>query len=54
MITEEMVWRDNRTMKETMVPSEVTAFTSAKIQEKVRDAHWVKIPLITAAKERSR
>lgn len=39
LITEEMVGRDNRTMKETKVPSEVTAFTSARIQENIREDH---------------
>ena len=38
-ITEEMVGRDNRTMKDTKVPSEVTAFTSASIQENMREDH---------------
>lgn len=39
LITDEIVGRDNRTMKETKVPSEVTAFTSARIQENIREDH---------------
>jgi hypothetical protein len=39
-------------MKETSVPSELTAFTFARIQEKVSEDHWAKILSIAFAKER--
>jgi hypothetical protein len=41
-------------MKETSVPSELTTFTSARIQEKVREDHWAKTLSIALAKERSK
>jgi chromosomal replication initiation ATPase DnaA len=47
-----MVWRDNKTMRETKVPSEVTAFISARIQENIREDHWVKMRLIAVANAR--
>ena len=52
LIIEDRVGRESRTMKETSVPSELTALTSARIQEKVKDDHWAKILSIALAKER--
>ena len=34
-----MVERDKKTMKETKVPSEVTALASARIQKNIREDH---------------